>query len=307
MTRNLVAVLLPLLACAAPGVHTPPPLPVPTDEVAAQTPADRAPPDDSAVFGVQVHGHGPDVVLIPGLTCGGHVWDETVAHLQRAHTVHVVTLSGFAGRPRTTQGPFLPAVRDALAAYLGGLDRPVVIGHSLGGFMALWLASSEPNLLTGAIAVDGLPALGALSGYDDAQVHAFAERMEATMAAQSPEAFAEQTAQTLLFQIADPQQAAAVAMVSGRSDPSTVGQAMAELLKADLRPQMGSVRAPVLLLGAAAGTPQQLQERESAYRAQLAEIPHHEVVMVPGTRHFVMLDAPDAFEAHVDRFLEAVQ
>jgi pimeloyl-ACP methyl ester carboxylesterase len=29
--------------------------------------------------------------------------------------------------------------------------------------------------------------------------------------------------------------------------------------------------------------------------------------MVPGTRHFVMLDAPEAFLQHVDRFLEEVQ
>ena len=64
-------------------------------------------------FAVQKHGHGPAVILIPGLTCGGEVWDETVRRLQDRYELHVLTLSGFAGRP-ARPGPLLPRVRAEL-------------------------------------------------------------------------------------------------------------------------------------------------------------------------------------------------
>lgn len=294
----LVALLIPAIpACAnAPVTPTPP---------AASTPAPRT--VERATFGVRVRGEGPDIVLIPGLTCGGHVWDATVEHLLPGHTVHVLTLSGFAGRAPAAADPFLPAVRDELAAYVRELDRPVIVGHSLGGFMALWMASTEADALAGAIAVDGLPSLGALTGQDPDAIAAFAEQMQRQMAEQSPEAFAKQTAQTLQMQISDPAEAAAVADVSGRSDPGTVGRAMAELLTTDLRPLMSRASVPVLLLGAGGGGDAQIEARREQYRAQVATIPDHEVVMVPGTRHFVMLDAPQVFLEHVGRFVERVQ
>lgn len=303
MHRLWPSLVLFALGCSSP---VPPSTPPPVAAASSSTTPTAPKTVEHASFGVTIHGTGPAVVLIPGLTCGGHVWDATVAHLKADHTVHVLTLSGFAGRPRL-DGAFLPAVRDELATYLKDLDRPVVIGHSLGGFMALWLAATEGDAIAGAIAVDGLPALGALSGQDPEAVATFAAQMRSQMEAQSPEAFAEQTQQTLLMQISDPGVAAAVGEVSGRSDPAAVGQAMEELLLTDLRPQLPQATAPVLLLGAGAGTQAQASARAEQYRAQLAGVPHHELVMVPATRHFVMLDAPEVFRGHVDRFLAEAQ
>ena len=73
------------------------------------------------------------------------------------------------------------------------------------------------------------------------------------------------------------------------------------------QPRIAAAFGAATLLGAGAGTPAQVEARTQQYRAQVETIPHHEVVMVPGTRHFVMLDAPEAFLQHVDRFLEQVQ
>jgi len=302
-------VVLPLLAiallggCRSAAVEAPASAAVPPEEHVA----DEERLVERNTFAVRVVGHGPDVVLIPGLTCGGHVWDATVSHLRGQRTVHVLTLAGFAGRPSAAGDEFLPGVRKELAEYLRGLQRPVVIGHSLGGFMALWLASTEPDALAGAVAVDGLPALGALMARDTDAIRAMAEQMRQQMAGQSQAEFAEQTAQTLLVQISDPDEARRVAEVSGRSDPAVVGQAMAELLTTDLRRQVARISAPVLLLGAGAGTASQLEARTQQYRAQIDAIPHHELVMVPDTRHFVMLDAPEVFLQHVDEFLERAQ
>lgn len=60
-------------------------------------------------FAVKVTGHGRPVILIPGLSSSGAVWDGTVAHLKSRFECHVLTLAGFAGEPRIP-APFLKTV-----------------------------------------------------------------------------------------------------------------------------------------------------------------------------------------------------
>ena len=51
------------------------------------------------LFAVTVTGSGRPMILIPGLSCGGNVWDGTVTHFKDRYECHVVTLAGFAGQP----------------------------------------------------------------------------------------------------------------------------------------------------------------------------------------------------------------
>jgi len=95
-------------------------------------PAEAAPRS----FSVEVHGRGSPVLLIPGLACGGEVWAQTVDRYQASHELHVLTLAGFAGQ-KPIEAPSLSTVRSELAAYIREhrLERPIVVGHSLGGFV----------------------------------------------------------------------------------------------------------------------------------------------------------------------------
>ncbi|MFZ0035104.1 MAG: alpha/beta hydrolase [Sedimentisphaerales bacterium] len=83
-----------------------------------------------AAFTVKVTGSGRPMILIPGLGCGGNVWDGTVAHFKDRYECHVVTLAGFAGQP-SIGGPFLEQVRSGLVEYIRQkkLERPVIVGH----------------------------------------------------------------------------------------------------------------------------------------------------------------------------------
>ena len=96
-------------------------------------------------FELRVTGTGPDVLLIPGLASSGAVWDDTVKQLCTRHRCHVFTLAGFAGVPAQS-GPLLDNVDAALATYIEQqhLQAPIVIGHSLGNFVALRLAIGHP-------------------------------------------------------------------------------------------------------------------------------------------------------------------
>src|SRR4051812_44907803 len=106
-----------------------------------------AEPSTNLSFVVKVTGKGTPIILIPGLSSSGAVWDGTVAHLKDHYECHVLTLAGFAGQPRI-ENPFLETVRNDLTAYIRQhkLDHSIIIGHSLGGFLALWLATHDPEL-----------------------------------------------------------------------------------------------------------------------------------------------------------------
>ena len=89
---------------------------------------------------VEVVGAGPDVILIPGLASSREVWRAEAERLKATHRLHLVQLAGFAGEPWTHgDGPFIEPVVGELARYVreSGLERPAVIGHSMGGLSTL--------------------------------------------------------------------------------------------------------------------------------------------------------------------------
>src|SRR5208283_587695 len=111
---------------------------------------------------VVVSGAGAPMILIPGLASGGNVWDGAVEHFKGRYQCHVLTLAGFAGQPPIV-GPFLEKVRDSIIKYIRDqkLDHPIIIGHSLGGMMAFWVAEKAPAEVGPVISVDGLPCYAA--------------------------------------------------------------------------------------------------------------------------------------------------
>lgn len=244
-------------------------------------------------FRVDVRGSGTPMILIPGLSSPGEVWDGTIAQFEKRFECHRLTLAGFAGQ-KPIDGPLLATVRRELAEYIRSrkLEKPVIIGHSLGGFLAFWLASTEPDIVGAVVSVDGLPYAPAAMG---AMTQEQIDQMAKYVASQTPEQFAMQTRLSLGMMITRREDVERVAVAAVRSDPGTVARAMRELMTTDLRPDVAKIKARVLLIGSG--------RAEEAYAKQIAAIPRHELVMAKDARHFVMLDAPDLFYATLERFL----
>src|SRR5438270_4796831 len=104
------------------------------------------------------------MILIPGLSCPGEVWDGTVAHYKDRYEMHVLSLAGVAGVPRVP-APFLATVREGVADYIrkNKLDHPVIVGHSLGGYLALDIAVHYPDLAGKLVIVDAYPMMAGIS------------------------------------------------------------------------------------------------------------------------------------------------
>ena len=239
----------------------------------------RSPPAPAgrAAFAVSVSGAGRPVILIPGLGCPGSVWDDTVRHLHAQ--AHVVTLAGFAGTPAIAE-PVFAAARAQLAAYARTLDHPVIIGHSLGGMLALAIAADAP---TGpVIVVDSAANLG------------FAPAAARQMRDDVMRDFDRNVRDFFAGMAVHEDRLAPVIDAVLRSDHRAFGEAMLDVFTADVRPDLKRIHVPVLVV-LAADTPRSLIE------AQLGKLAT--IVVVPNTKHFVMLDDPDAFFTAIDRFL----
>ena len=260
-------------------------------------------------FRVAVSGGGPPMLLIPGLNASGEVWNGVVSHFKDRYTCHVLTLPGFAGQPPLAT-PSLATVRDAILTYIDEhrLERPVVIGHSLGAFLAFSIASAAPKKVGPVIAMDGVPFLPALmdSSATVDSVRAQAESMYKAMENASPAQREQSSALSLTSMISDPAHVATAQRWAAASDPRTTALSMKELLTTDLRSEVVRIETPVLLLvagGPFAASPTALSAVEEAYERQISEISRHQTVVARNSRHFIMLDDPSFLLATMEEFL----
>ena len=246
---------------------------------------------EPVAFEVEVTGpdDGRPIILIPGLACPGDVWKETVAHLGDAYQAHVLTLAGFAGVERIDE-PISKAVRRDLTRYIRSrkLKDPVIVGHSMGGFIAFWIASYHPELVGPVIIVDASPALS--GGLEEAK------ELRTKWRKASDEVFAAQVRAKFSAMTHDAKRMAPVIDQIAKSDRKVIGDAIYEMIMTDLRSEVPNIKAPVLILAADGGL-------QSRIREQTKDIPDHQLIVIRGAAHFVMWDQPEAFFAAVDRFL----
>jgi pimeloyl-ACP methyl ester carboxylesterase len=94
-------------------------------------------------------GKGTDVILIPGLSSSRDVYAAEAKLLTANYRVHLIQIAGFAGEPAgpNASGPILAPVVEQLHQYIvtNHLLPVPIIGHSLGGLLALMLARSTPK------------------------------------------------------------------------------------------------------------------------------------------------------------------
>ena len=258
---------------------------------------------------VEVMGQGPDVVLIPGMASSREVWRPTAEALAPDHRVHLVQLSGFAGQPWSHGEDefWRPAVGE-IARYIetAGLERPAIIGHSMGGASGVMLAQDRPELIGRVMSVDSLPYFGALYGPSVTPETAapMADQVVASMLASDDDAF--RAGQEAMAQGMSRDETTRAAMVdwSMASDRQAMGAAMRDLITTDLRPGLAAMTTPVWAVYAAdadGGAPAVMAD--AMWAQEYADLPGVRLERVDGSRHFIMADQPEAFMALVRAFL----
>ncbi|RFP12338.1 alpha/beta hydrolase [Duganella sp. BJB488] len=260
-------------------------------------------------FKVQVTGQGAPVILIPGLASSGEVWDGTVAHYCGSRQCHVVTLAGFAGVP-AIEGPLLPAVEQQLSDYIAAnkFDHPIIIGHSLGGFVGMKLAADHPDQVGRLVIVDTLPALAAVQmpSITGAQMKEMAAGLRTRMESMDAEAKRANQMKTLQSMITKQEDIDRAAAWGKQSDPATVTNAMVEMMSEDMRAEVGRIKAPTLVRGSWIAYKDYGSKPmfEQMYTSQYQQLPNVKVELADNARHFIMYDDPAWMYDRIDNFLK---
>ena len=248
-------------------------------------------------FSAEVVGSGPDVILIPGLTASKEVWRGTVAAVP-GYRYHLIQVAGFAGAPArgNAQGPVIVPLEEEIARYIraNGLRRPAVVGHSMGGTLALMLASRHPDLVGKAMVVDMLPQPAQLLGTSAGGIRQLADVLQSLSGTSFGQSLVDQAVR--MFGNDAP--------LNVKSDRDVVARAAHELALTDLTPELPRLRVPLTVVYA---SPDQslAATADGVYARAYAGAPAPRLVRIDRSSHMIMADQPQPFAEALRRFLAA--
>ena len=306
MSRLMTGILSAAVIALSLGDHA---------AVASTAPAARYASTETFVVGMlRVEHYGAPgrtpLIFIPALFCGASQWQRQIAALADRYDIYALTLPGFDGRPRDARGDLMGRATADIATLIRArhLDHPILIGHSLGGTLAILFAVHRSPQLRGVIAVEG--------GYPIAPTRE--RREEALRDATAPyrgidpRAFGDSLgARMLQYVITSKSDADSVQAEAQRSDPAAVVDWMDAALRLDLTEQLAELTVPLteIVPFNAKIDPYQgfatVADKRRAYESFLGHAPHGSLTMIEHSRHFVMIDQPQAFDHALYSAIEA--
>lgn len=260
---------------------------------------------------VRVEGKGPDVILVPGLTSSPDAWRYAVPGVP-GYRYHLVQVKGFAGTAPegNATGDVVKQSAEEIARYIvkAKLKSPAIVGHSMGGTIAMMIAARHPGSVSRLMVVDMMPWMGAMFGPPGAtvaQVRPIADAMRTRMTASTdPAARAKQTAAMTDSMVATESERAGVLQSSLDSDPAVTAQAFHELIVTDLMPELAKIAVPATILYVTPrGVPLTDAQIDGYYRLSYANLKGAKLVRIPDSAHFIMFDNKDRFHTELKAFL----
>jgi len=250
-------------------------------------------------------GKGSPVVLIPGLASPRAVWDGVAPELAKTHRVILVQVNGFGGDDPgdNLKTGVLEGIVADIDTYLvrNKLTGAAVVGHSMGGLVAMMLAKAHPADVGKLMIVDSLPffaVLRAPPGVDVTpamvapQAAIARDKIAASYGKPMNDADAEAQTRGLALKPASIAKMKAWAM---KADPRVTAEILYEDLVTDLRADLPSIKAPITLVYPWNATYPTREMAGPFYRKQYAAAPNVTYVDIGDAAHFVMLDQPEAF------------
>lgn len=258
----------------------------------------------SLPFEVKKSGQGKQsIIFIPGFASSADVWDETKALFEKKFTCYTLTMAGFAGvKPQPGTATF-KSWETAIASYIkdNKIEKPVIIGHSMGGGLALAIASDYPQLVQKIVVVDALPCLSALMNPAfKAKSNNDCSETVKQITAMNNEQFKQMQKMTIPRLLADTAKQELVVSWSMQSDRKTFAEMFCDFSNTDLRESIKNVQCPSLIL---------LEPDFKNIHASIEEQYHHlktaQLQYANKGLHFIMYDDKEWYFTQLNNFLSA--
>lgn len=255
----------------------------------------------------------PDLILIPGLSSSPEIWQGVVDHLGDRYRVHRIHVQGFAGAPAkgNASGPVAAPVAEEIARYIReqGLQKPAVVGHSMGGTMGMMLAARHPDLVGKLMVVDMMPFMGAMFGPPGTTAESVVPVADQVFTAQSTaprDQYLTQAKAAVTAMIKTEAARSGPLQDTENSDQQVSAAAFRELIVTDLRPELSRITAPTEVLYVKFNDPRMTDAiTDAIYQMSFATLPGAKLKRIDDSAHFIMLDQPQAFYGDLDAFLSA--
>lgn len=190
------------------------------------------------------------IIFIPGFASSGEVWNETKATFEKDFTCYTLTMSGFAG-VKPQPNPSFENWKNEIATYIkdNKIEKPILVGHSMGGGLALAIAADYPELIGKIVVVDALPCLAALSdpsfkSKENNDCTATVNQMTAMNETQ----FYDMQKQMMPRLLQNQSKLETIVGWSVKSDRNTFGQMYCDFYNTDLRAKISQIKCPSLVL-----------------------------------------------------------
>jgi pimeloyl-ACP methyl ester carboxylesterase len=251
-----------------------------------------------------IAGGGPPVLLVHGWLSSSRIWERLAGRLAQRFTVYSLDLTGFGESDKPLSGYGVRNGSRLLYAFCAhfGLTRASVIGHDLGGAMAVKLAADHPDVV-GRLVLVSAPA-------DENQIDLPTTLWLATLPVIGPIFYALGRAARPLRRlwmrpfVADPDDLTEeVIEDAGRSTPAAAAQSLSiarrEISRGRLARQARIIKIPLL---AVAGGEDQIVDPQSA-GVWAGGVEKAEVCLIDGCGHLPMIERTAEFDAQVLAFL----
>jgi pimeloyl-ACP methyl ester carboxylesterase len=279
-----------------------PPAPAPAAAAAKGEPAEGAPRIAIAPDGVHVQYHvygsgEPTLVFIHGWSCDSNYWREQVPVFKQRYSVVTVDLAGHGGtdgnRSEWTIGHFGQDVATAMSAVPG--DQLILVGHSMGGPVAIEAARKLGKRVLGIIGVETFNSVGAPAP-NKAQVDAVLKSFEADFIGQTRKFVTE----NLFPPAANRELANKVAYDMSLSPPRVALPSLRAVLEYDFTEPLKQISVPIVAIDSDLGEP----VNEARIRKVL---PNFHATIITGVGHFLMMEDPARVNAALETEIQALR
>ncbi len=230
----------------------------------------------------------PPLLFIPGGSCERWSFHRQHEHFSARHRCVSVDLRGHGDSDQPVQPYTMAGYADDVAWVIGqlGLDRPVVVGHSMGGAIALQLAADHPEKVRALVLDDPAPVTDNAAGFDQ-MLAAFAKHgIDSTRRRAFTNFFLPGADQALVQEVCDR---------AAKTGEHVFASEIEGLRAWNGAAVAARCQVPVLHIAAARPTCP-----PSALRAVLPNVVTGQTV---GAGHFNMLEVPDQVNSMIEQFL----
>lgn len=246
-------------------------------------------------------GAGTPLVFLHGIGGAGRIWQPQIDRFApRGYDVVAWDLPGYAGQAplRATDFEELSEALEALIADLA-LDRPILVGHSLGGMIVQTFLRRNPAGARAAVLSGTSPAFGNPEG--DFQRRFVADRLGPLEDGRSMAEIAPGIVDQMVAQRADPE-GVALAVSCMAATPAETYRAMVQaLVRFDERAALAAIGVPTLCLAGEMdrNAPAAMMEKMAT------RIPGADYVCLEGVGHLANVEDAARFDAALQTFFDS--